>query len=115
MDDILKQALDFSNYNQTLSIQRRILKEKFNAQITFGYNGGIFKIDRSLIVFIDMMISNDRSDVVLIDINENPVWISDLEKFKSEILDRYFSATHEYQIEYEKIKKNRSVASLVNL
>lgn len=115
MEEILKKALDFSNYNQTLSIQRRVLKEKFNAQVTFGYNGGIFKIDKSLIVFVDMMINNKRTDLILVDINENPVLIDDLEKFKNEILDRYFVATYEYHNEYQKIKKNRSVESLGDL
>lgn len=115
MEDLLKKALDFSNYNQTLSIQRRVLKEKFSAQTTFGFNGGIFHIDRSLIVFVEMMVNNKRSDLILIDLNDNPVLIDDLEKFKSEILDRYFAATYEYHEEYQKIKKNRSVESLTNL
>lgn len=115
MEQILKDALDFSNYNQTLSIQRRVLKEKFNAQVTFGYNGGIFLIDRSLIVFVDMMINNKRSDIVLVDMNGNPVLIDDLEKFKLDILDRYFTASYEYHNEYRKIKKSRTVESLGNI
>ena len=45
MDGRLKAALDFSNYRQTLTIQRKQLKEKIDAKMTYGHNGGIFKID----------------------------------------------------------------------
>ena len=52
MEAQLQQALDFSNYRQTLAVQRKTLKEKIDAKLTYGYNGGIFKIDRSLILII---------------------------------------------------------------
>ena len=31
MDDILKNALEFSNYNQTLNIQRKLLKDQLDS------------------------------------------------------------------------------------
>jgi hypothetical protein len=34
MDEQLKQALDFANYRQTFSIQKRTLKEKIEAKLT---------------------------------------------------------------------------------
>ena len=34
MDERLQKALDFSNYRQTLAIQRKTLKEKINARLT---------------------------------------------------------------------------------
>lgn len=116
MDDILKKALDFSNFNQTLNIQRKSLKEKLDAKLTYGHAGGIFKIDHSLIAFVQMLIDQDRVDnVPMIDSNGNPVVVTDLVKFKDEIFDRYFSASSEYLSEYEKIKKSRSVEKLVDL
>ena len=42
MDDRLQKALDFSKYRQTLAIQRKLLKEKLEAKLTYGYAGGIF-------------------------------------------------------------------------
>jgi hypothetical protein len=116
MDDILKKALDFSNYNQTLNLQKKTIKEKLDLKLTYGYNGGIFKIDMSLITFIQMLIDQGRiENVPLIDHNGNPILIADLIKFKEEIFDRYFTATYECFNEYEKIKKSRSVEKLINL
>lgn len=116
MDERLSKALDFANYRQTLAIQRKTLKEKIDARLTIGYNGGIFKIDRSLISFVEILINKGRTkNVPLLDKNENPILIDDLEKFQDEILDRYFTSTLEYFDEYEKIKKSRTVEKLLDL
>lgn len=116
MDERLQKALDFSNYRQTLSIQRKTLKEKINAKLTYGCNGGLFKIDQSLITFVQMLIDQGRTEnVPIIDVNENPILIVNLNDFRDEILDRYFSATYEYLEEYQKIKSSRSVEKLLDL
>ena len=115
MLDEIQKALEFSNYRQTLSVQRKTLKEKIDAKLTYGFNGGIFKIDRELLNFVEMLIYKDRSEnVVILDVNENPVLVENLVDFREEIFDRYFSATFEYHEEYQKIKKSRSVEALMN-
>lgn len=116
MEEVLKKALDFSNYNQSLNVQRKTIKERLEARLTYGHGGGVFKIDRSLISFVQMLIDKERTqNVPLIDSNNNPILIQDLDKFREEIFDRYFSATLEYLNEFEKIKKSRSIEKLVDL
>jgi hypothetical protein len=116
MDEQLKKALDFANYNQTLAIQRKTLKEKVNARLTYGHNGGIFKIDKSLITFVQMLIDQERlENIPLLDINDNPILITNLVEFRDEILDRYFTSVYEYYEQYEHIKKSRSVEKLIDL
>jgi hypothetical protein len=116
MDERLKKALDFSNYRQTLAIQRKILKEKLQARLTFGYAGGVFYVDKSLITFVQMCIDQGRvSSVPIVDTNENPILIDDMVKFKEQIFDRYFTATNEYMDEYNKIKSSRTVEKLIDL
>jgi len=116
MDDRLKQALDFSNYRQTLVLQRKQLKEKIDAKLTYGCNGGIFKINISLINFVQFMIDNGRiENVPLLDSNDTPILINSMHSFKEEILDRYFSAVYEYYEQHEKLKKSRSVEKLLDL
>jgi hypothetical protein len=115
MDERLTQALDFANYQQTLSIQTKQLKEKNDARMTIGFNGGIFKIDRSLITFVQMLIDQDRlENVPILDSNQNPILINNLNDFRDEILDRYFSSMNEFYFEYQKIKKARTVKKLVD-
>jgi hypothetical protein len=116
MEEQLKKALEFSNYRQTFSIQRRLLKEKIEAKLTIGQNGGIFKIDRSLITFVQMFIDQGRTEnVPLIDSNENPIMIEDLEKFRDDIFDRYYDTTLEYYQEFQELKKSRSVEKLLDV
>jgi hypothetical protein len=116
MEEQLKKALEFSNYRQTFSIQRRLLKEKIEAKLTIGQNGGIFKIDKSLITFVQMFIDQGRTEnVPLIDSNDNPIMIEDLEKFRDDIFDRYYDTTLEYYQEFQELKKSRSVEKLLDI
>lgn len=116
MDDQLKEALDFANFRQAFSIQQKTLKEKIQAKLTYGFNGGIFKINRELISFVQTLLNKGRdTGVVLLDQNENPILIEDLNKFQEEILDRYFTATNEYLESFQKLKKSRSVEKLLDL
>lgn len=115
MNENLKQALEFSNYQITLSNQRKVSREKAESKLTFGFSGGIFKIDRSLISFVQTLIDLERvENVPILDVNENPILITDLIEFRDEILDRYFSVTLEYYNEYQEIKKSRSVNKLIS-
>lgn len=114
MQEQLKKALEFANYKQTFSIQRKILKEKIEARLTYGFNGGLFKINQTLLTFVDMLVNNGRtSGVVLLDTNENPILVDDLEEFKAEIFSRYFEATTEYFEQYQTLKKSRSVEKML--
>lgn len=116
MDERLAKALDFSKFRQTLTLERKNLKEKIDSKLTYGYNGGIFKIDRSLITFVQMLIDQKRTEnVPVLDSNDIPVLVEDLNAFRDEILDRYMTSVYEYSKQYEKIKKSRSVEKLLEL
>ncbi len=115
MQEQLKKALEFANYKQTFSIQKKALKEKVNAKLTYGFNGGIFHIDRNLMTFVEMLLNNGRTTgIVLLDLNDNPVLIDDLTSFKDEIFSRYFEATNEFFEQYQTLKKSRSVEKLLD-
>jgi hypothetical protein len=114
MDELLKKALDVSSYRTSFELQKKTIKEKLEAKLTFGYNGGLFKIDSDLICFIDFLIRHGReSNVPILDSNNNPILIENINNFKIEILDRYFSGCNSYFEDLEKLKKNRSVEKLV--
>jgi hypothetical protein len=114
MHEQLKKALEFANYQQTFSIQRKTLKEKIQAKLTYGFNGGIFSIDRNLLTFVEILCTKERtSGVVILDSNENPILIDNLEEFRNEIFSRYFETSHEYFEAYQSLKKSRSVEKLL--
>lgn len=116
MQDQLKKALEFANYRQTFSIQRKIQKEKISAKLTLGHNGGLFYVNQTLLTFIEMLLVKGRtSGVILLDSLENPILIQDLTAFRDQCFDRYFSVTNEYFEQDQDLKKGRSVEKLLTL
>ena len=115
MDERLEKALDFSNFMVTLNNQRRIIREQYLENCVHYLNGGKFSVTRELINFCHMLVSTDQEHAVLIDDNDTPIKVENIEDFLSDILDIYFTSSNEYLDKYDKIKKNRSVEGLVNL
>jgi hypothetical protein len=115
MDERLEKALDFSNYMTTLNNQRRIIREQFLETCVHYLNGGKFSVNRDLITFCHTLLQNHQTSAVLIDDNDAPVEVEDLQKFLDEILNIYFTTSYEYFDKYNEIKKNRSVKGLVDL
>ena len=115
MDNRLKQALDFSNYMVTLNNQKRILKEQYQNNVIHYHNGGQFTVTPGLVSFCQSLLALHQSNTVLIDDNDIPIEIDDLEKFLEDINSKYFEAANQYFAEYNKIKANRSIESIMDL
>lgn len=114
MEEKLAQILKVADYRQSLAIKRKTLKEKIAGKLTYGHSGGVFKIDQSLILFVQFLIDQERTtNVVMLDQNDNPILVPDLLKFKEEIMERYFTSLFEYYEQFELIKKSRTVEKLL--
>jgi hypothetical protein len=114
MDERLSKALEFSNYRLTLNTQHLALKAKTQNLLTYSINGGTFVIDLSLITFCKQLTDGGKTDVVLLDIYQNPILIQ-VPDFYDEILSRYFEVTNDYYTEYEKLKKARKLSRILDL
>jgi len=113
MDERLEKALDFANFMVTLNNQKRSLREKYYTECVYYHNGGSFSISKDLITFVKTLIDLGNTDqVVLIDNNDLPVRIENLNQFLDDIIDQYFIASNNYYNEYQLLKKNRSVEAL---
>ena len=115
MDERLQKALDMSNYMVTLNNQKRLLKEQYQENLVYYFNGGQFTITQELISFCQSLISLNQTNTILIDDNSLPIEIEDLEKFSHGIYSKYFEASNRYLTEYNKLKTNRSVESIMEL
>jgi hypothetical protein len=114
MDERLEKALQFANFMVTLNNQKRSLREKYQTNCVFYQNGGTFTITKDLITFVKTLVDlNNTTDIVVIDDNELPIRIDNLNEFLSNILDQYFMATNSYYNEYENLKMNRTIEALV--
>ena len=116
MDAKLTKAFEFANYMTTLAGQKQIIKEEFYQNLLYYYNGGIFKVTSELISFVKTLVDlNKDADPVLVDSNEVPINVEDLNTFLKNIMAVYYSAVNEYYTKHEQLKKQRSVESLTNI
>ncbi len=114
MSTRLTKALEFANYRVTLNNQQSALRAKTQALLSYSINGGTFTIDRSLINFCKLLLDENQTQAVLLDIYQNPIMI-DVKGFYEEILSRYFEVTNDYYAEYEKLRKSRKVHKVLDL
>ena len=90
-------------------------KEQFLENCVHYINGGKFSVNRELITFCQTLRHNHQDDAIVIDDNETPIKIDDLQTFLDEILNIYFTSSYEYLDKYNEIKSNRSVEGLIDL
>ena len=116
MDPRLEKALEFANFRQTLYLEKVRLQEKLKTELTIGWNGGQFYIDRNLIVFLNLITPEEGTNsVVILDDFHNPIEIDDLIKFKEYAINRYFTLVNQYALDIDALKKKRTVKGIVNL
>ena len=82
---------------------KRVLKEKYQAKMTFGWNGGMFKATPEMITFLSLY--NDQR-IVVMDLYENPIEIN-----AKEVCDIMKARLQEqmtaWLVEYEELNKQR--------
>ncbi len=113
IDERLTNALSASNYRISLSNQRKNSKLKLQRSLTFSKNGGTFYISQELMSFINCLMMNGKETTILLDINDNPIEIKNVEEFFSEIYDRYYQTMNDYLIQYKEMQKARNVKKLI--
>lgn len=115
MDEIVKQAFDIANYSAVFASQKKILEEEFNQATIFFQNGGSFSITREFICFVKALTElSDSTSAVLIDDNNTPIEIQNIQQFLQDILSKYMFAINGYYTKYSAMRSARSIQSIVN-
>lgn len=82
---------------------KRVLKEKYQAKLTFAYRGGLWRAGPEL---QNTILVCPVEDAVLLDLYENPVRIN-----SRELMDmsqqRWQEQMNAWLVEYEQLSKNR--------
>ncbi|MBT3235935.1 MAG: hypothetical protein HN353_08285 [Bdellovibrionales bacterium] len=103
----IANAFEYAKYKRVIFNQRDLLKSRVDAKLTLGYSGGLFKVEPALIQYVIMLINLGHQETAILDKNELPIMIDNLEKFKEELLNRYLKVVNQYYLEYENLKKVR--------
>ena len=115
MDERLEKALDFSNYMITLNNQKRLLKEQYHENLVYYFNGGQFSVTKDLISFCQSLLALHQTETILVDDSGIPIEIEVLQDFANELVNVYWQSTNKYLTEYNKLKTNRTVESIMDL
>lgn len=83
---------------------KRVLKEKYQARMVFGYNGGLFRAGPELLALLHACPVED--DIVILDLYENPIKITPLE-LQHLAHDRWQEQMNAWLVEYDELSKKR--------
>jgi len=83
---------------------KRLLKEKYQAKMTFAYNGGLWRAGPELNNTISTC--GRIGEIVLVDLYDNPVKIDTTELLQLS-QTRWQEQMNAWLVEYEELKKNR--------
>ncbi len=83
---------------------KRLLKEKYQARMIFGYNGGLFKAGPELLTLLHACPVEDN--IVILDLYENPIRVQPLE-LQHLAHDRWQEQMNAWLVEYDELSKNR--------
>lgn len=115
MDVRLEQALQTSKFRYTLSLEKRRLQEKLKSDLTFSFNGGQFFIDRNFIVFLNLLTPEEgKLSTTILDDNLNPIYVEDIAELQKNVLATYTRIVNQYQVDFEGLRKKRSVEALLS-
>ena len=107
----LQEVEKFSNLKTSLDVKKRNAFEKAQNKLNFAYNGGLFKADPQTILFAKL--HDSSRDLILLDVNQNPICISDVVQFITKAESSYYEAMNEYHILHEELKSQRSVKKVM--
>jgi len=111
MDEKLKKALDFANYNHTLFNQKKLAYQDFLDNCVHYCNAGKFTINRQLIAFVSGVTTKE---LILLDDNNVPVKITNVDAFSKEIKKIYATQLENYYKKYTELTSNKTVQGIIN-
>lgn len=115
MDERLEKAFQTANYMATLSNQRKVALEEFQQSLIYYSQGSSFTVTRELMTFVKMLIDQGKTESVILDDNNIPSLVGNLESFLKDILDVYTTASNAYAARYFDLKTKRKIEGLVDL
>jgi hypothetical protein len=114
MDERLSKALEFSNYALTINNQKRNIRNRVAQLQIVHYLGGVFLADHETIAFIKTLMDLEHKSSIIIDSKQNPISVKSLKELLDKLLNAYTSATTEFDIENEKLKKARNIKKVMD-
>lgn len=113
----VQQIIDVSDKLKVLNVQKLRAQERFESNTIIGHNGGLFKVDSTFLTYINYLLQIGKtSDEVVLDSNNLPTLISNVNEFHKKIQDTYYTALDVYYTDITELNRlKRSVANYIDL
>jgi hypothetical protein len=82
---------------------KKILKEKYEARMTFGYNGGMFKSTPEMITFLSLY---GKQRIVVKDLYDTPVEVN-AKDLIDEMQKKWYEQMNAWLVEWNELQKQR--------
>lgn len=83
--------------------QKKLLREKYQSKMTFGWNGGMFRATPEMISFLSLY---DDQHIVLEDLYGTPVQVN-AQELKNHMQLRWQEQMNGWLVEYQELSKQR--------
>ena len=74
----------------------------------------MFIADHETIAFVKTLIDLKHKESIVIDSKNNPITVKSLSELLEKLINAYTSATTEFDIENEKLKKSRNIKKIMD-
>jgi hypothetical protein len=112
MDARLKQSLELSTSLEILASQKALAFSKYRQTQILYYNGGTFVADLTLLTAVGIL-KTAEVEHILVDSNNIPVLILDIEEFFFLVQSKIIEANRQYYTDFEELKKIRTPQRLL--
>lgn len=114
MDERLQRALEFSQYTLTLNNQKRNIVNRVQQLQIVHHNAGVFLANQETIAFVKTLVDLGYTKETIMDSKQNSVKVTNLKELLDKLVSAYFSAAQELEVENEKLRKARTVKSMMD-
>lgn len=101
IDQLVEQIKQSTDYQTN----KRILREKIQADLHFAYNGGLFKASPELVSFVTAW---DSEELFLEDTYQNPIKVN-RQEFLALCKQHYQTAMNAWHIQHDELKRIRKI------
>jgi len=110
----IEKAFEIANFMTTLNNQKRILQEEYNQSLYYYKDGNTFKATPDFISFVSSLIHSNIESSVILDQNNVPVLISDIDDFLTSLIATYTEASNGYFYNYQKLISSKTVGTILD-
>ena len=114
MAEQLDTILEWADLRTQFKQQRELLEVTFHDACVLAHNGGQFDITPEFLAGLHLRNQNNKT-IWVIDRNQIPVQILDVDEFISLAVSAYNLAIEQFGADYTELRRQRSVKAMVKL